>query len=199
MGFAPRFTTRDFDEVDDGVNEMRCRYGMTVMCNIKMACAVALSLCLTAWADRAEPVAHYTFAEEAGETVNDASGNGNNGQIHGARFITGKAGSALRFNGETDYVGFGDAPGLKFTDAVAITAWIYPESVPEKHSQIVGRKESAFGLYQCIMVQSVLAWAVPNYRVYCSAPMGRKQWNHVAPIHYLKPVSLLNDRCAPAK
>ena len=150
------------------------------MFNIKMACVIALLLSVTAWAQIAEPVAHYTFAEGAGEVVNDIAGNGNNGQIHGAKFIKGKAGSALRFNGETDYVEFGDAPGLKFTDTVAISAWIYPESVPDKHSQIVGRKESAFGLYQCIMLQSVLAWAVPNYRVYCSAPMGRKQWNHVA-------------------
>jgi len=150
------------------------------MFNIKMACVIALLLSVTAWAQTAEPVAHYTFAEGAGEVVNDIAGNGNNGQIHGAKFIKGKAGSALRFNGETDYVEFGDAPGLKFTDTVAISAWIYPESVPDKHSQIVGRKESAFGLYQCIMLQSVLAWAVPNYRVYCSAPMGRKQWNHVA-------------------
>ena len=145
-----------------------------------LACVVALSLGVPSVAQTAEPVAHYTFAEGAGEVVKDATGNGNNGQIHGAEFITGKAGSALRFNGETDYVDFGDAPGLKFADAVTIAAWVYPESVPVCHSLIVGRKVGAFGLFQHSMLAYAIGWAVPNHRVYASARMSRNKWSHVA-------------------
>ena len=107
------------------------------MRHLIMACVMALFPGLAASARMDGPVARYTFEEASGDVVHDKSGNGNNGRKHGAKFLEGKSGSALRFNGETDYVDFGNPPGLKFADAVTITAWVYPQSVPAQHALIV--------------------------------------------------------------
>ena len=63
----------------------------------------ALSLRVEALEDRTAPatlVAAYAFNEGTGTTVNDSSGNGNNGTITNATWTTsGKYGDALVFNG----------------------------------------------------------------------------------------------------
>ena len=44
------------------------------------------------------------FDEEKGDVAYDQSGEGNNGDIHGATRVKGKIGSALSFDGKDDYV-----------------------------------------------------------------------------------------------
>ena len=46
----------------------------------------------------------WLFNEGKGGTAADASGNGNDGEIHGAKWVDGKFGKALEFNG-TDKLG----------------------------------------------------------------------------------------------
>ena len=49
-------------------------------------------------------VGYWSFDEGAGQTAYDASDEGNNGTIHGAKWTKGKEGSALQFDGVDDYV-----------------------------------------------------------------------------------------------
>lgn len=69
-------------------------------------------------------VAYYPFTGNA----NDASGNGNNGTVHGATLTAdrfGTANSAYSFNGVGSYVGFSTVP-LNQTGNWTVTAWIQP-------------------------------------------------------------------------
>ena len=65
--------------------------------------------------------AHYAFDEGMENIANDLSGNGNNGTINGAVWITGKIGDALSFNGIDDYV---SVPCMN-SDEISISAWFY--------------------------------------------------------------------------
>jgi len=48
---------------------------------------VGLGLSWPVWSSEPGLVAHYNFDEGTGQVLRDASGNGNDGQIHGARYI----------------------------------------------------------------------------------------------------------------
>ena len=71
-------------------------------------------------------VAGYTFDENAGISVADASGNGNTGVIAGATWVAGKYGSALAFNGTNALVSVADSASLDVTSTFTIEAWVFP-------------------------------------------------------------------------
>ncbi len=58
----------------------------------------------------------------------DASSNGNDGEyMGGEKWVPGKFGQALRFDGEDDRLNVGSDASLNPTDALTIVAWIYIE------------------------------------------------------------------------
>jgi hypothetical protein len=50
------------------------------------------------------PVVYWNFNEGVGNVLNDVTGNGNNGTVFGATWVTGYSGNALQFDGQNDYV-----------------------------------------------------------------------------------------------
>ncbi len=70
-------------------------------------------------------VGRWHFDENSGTTAGDSSGNGNDGTINGATWTTGKCGSALRFDGSSDWVDCGDDASLVPTN-ISFEAWIKP-------------------------------------------------------------------------
>ena len=84
-------------------------------------------------------VAAYSFDEGSGASVADLSGNGNNGQIGSATWITtGKYGKALNFGGGT-YAGvtIPNATALQLTSGMTLEAWIYPTTVNSQWRDII--------------------------------------------------------------
>src|SRR3989441_20994 len=76
-------------------------------------------------------VAAYGFAEGAGTTVADSSGNNNTGTISGATWTTaGKFGSALVFNGTNSWVSISNSPSLHLTTGLTLEACVNPFSIP---------------------------------------------------------------------
>ena len=75
-------------------------------------------------------VAAYSFDEGAGTTVNDLTGNGNNGTISSATWTaSGKFGKALSFNGNNSLVTIPDAAALRLTTGMTLEAWVNPAAV----------------------------------------------------------------------
>ena len=69
-------------------------------------------------------VGYWSFDEGTGNAINDGSQNGNDGAITGAKWAKGIIGSALEFNGATDYANM-HCPGTSITDkAVSVEAWV---------------------------------------------------------------------------
>jgi len=85
--------------------------------------ALAMSTQVPLLADDAALVAHYTFDEASGEVLKDHSGNGHDGQIHGATWLTVDGQSVLSF-GEGDYVDLGTSAELNPTGDRAIVAGV---------------------------------------------------------------------------
>ena len=69
-------------------------------------------------------VAHYPFDEGSGAVVRDASGNGHDGAVHGAKYIKLQEGFALEFDGVDDYVEIPASDKLKLADTLTVEAWI---------------------------------------------------------------------------
>ena len=86
-------------------------------------------------------VLHYTFDTGTGNIVSDASGNGNDGTVHGAEFVVSGSGYALKLDGTDDYV---ECPAVRTNgadlQAFTLTAWvrILPREKPEGEAGIVG-------------------------------------------------------------
>jgi hypothetical protein len=75
-------------------------------------------------------VAAFGFGEGAGAAVTDASGLGNHGTIAGATWTTsGRYGSALSFDGVSDWITINDSPSLHLSTAMTLEAWAKPESL----------------------------------------------------------------------
>ncbi|MBI2299825.1 MAG: LamG domain-containing protein [Armatimonadetes bacterium] len=66
----------------------------------------------------------WRFDEGAGDVVADRSGQGNDGEIHGAEWVRGKFGTALHFGGHDAYVTLPGPAGLDGSDALTVEAWV---------------------------------------------------------------------------
>ena len=76
-----------------------------------------------------ELVANYTF-EGSGNTLEDISGTGNNGDLGSAQRVdNGKFGKAIRFATNTDSASVPGSDSLTFEGDVTVAAWIHPESL----------------------------------------------------------------------
>ena len=91
--------------------------------------------------DRTAPatlVAAYAFNEGTGTTVNDSSGNGNNGTIANATWTTsGKYGDALVFNGTNARVNINDSASLHLTTGMTLEAWVNPSTVNSNWRDVI--------------------------------------------------------------
>jgi hypothetical protein len=80
----------------------------------------------------------WLFDEDSGQVAKDSSENGYDGKLIGSpKWVKGKFGKALDFNGSTDYVEVNSEPGLNITGDITITAWIFKR--PAGRGTIVGK------------------------------------------------------------
>ena len=96
---------------------------------------LAVTMCAPAFA--AGNIAGLWHLDEgSGQAAHDSSGNGNNGQLgstlnadpNDPAWTAGKFGSALQFNGTSDWVQVPNSPSLSITGAITIEAWIKLDS-----------------------------------------------------------------------
>lgn len=82
-------------------------------------------------------VLYLAFNEGTGKTTKDLSENGNDGQIHDAKWVDGKFGKALEFDGTKAYVEVPNNKSLNITKAVTVEFWINPGGPFTSYSGIV--------------------------------------------------------------
>lgn len=66
----------------------------------------------------------WLFDEGSGDTAKDSSANGNNGKLKNIKWVDGKFGKALSFDGSTGYVLVPDSKSLSMTGNMTIVAWV---------------------------------------------------------------------------
>lgn len=69
-------------------------------------------------------VLYLPFDEGQGDIAADLSGNGHDGSIKGAKWVEGKFGNALSFNGADSFVEVPFADDFVITDAITLGAWV---------------------------------------------------------------------------
>jgi len=75
-------------------------------------------------------MAYWNFDEGSGTTAHDTSGNGYDGTIHGASWVSGKSGHALSFDGANDYVQTPFKPVFQQGDSFTIELWMKTTDLP---------------------------------------------------------------------
>ncbi len=73
-------------------------------------------------------IAYYSFDEGEGNVLHDYSRNSNDGTIYGAKWVDGKYGKALSFDGIDDYVDCGNDATLNPEREITVEAWYKPIS-----------------------------------------------------------------------
>ena len=80
----------------------------------------------------------WLFDEGKGGTAADASGNGNDGEIHGAKWVDGKFGKALEFDGVSNWVEVPHSNTVAFKKGVSFTITLYFKG-PKVAGALVGK------------------------------------------------------------
>lgn len=93
-------------------------------------------------------VGMWLFDEGNGNVAMDSSGNGNDGELEGCKWTTGKFGKALEFNGASDYVNTGDDPITDpgGTKVWSISAWIKKANDDSKMMVAIRRSPGGYVL-----------------------------------------------------
>ncbi|MDX6689016.1 MAG: hypothetical protein QOG15_473, partial [Solirubrobacteraceae bacterium] len=100
-------------------------------------------------------VAAYGFEEGSGSTVIDASGVGNAGTISGAtRTAAGRNGSALSFNGTSDWVTVAGSSSLALTNSFTLEAWVKINSANQAWQTIITKEKPPYMSYQLYATSS---------------------------------------------
>lgn len=109
---------------------------------MKTVTIIILTVILTALAVafvKAKTLALWLFDERQGDVAKDSSGNGNDGKINGAKYVPGKYGTALKFEGD-DFVDIGLPKSLQegIVDAFTAEVWVKVDKAPPAdHSTII--------------------------------------------------------------
>ena len=77
----------------------------------------------------------WLFDEDKGDETFDSSGNENNGKLmNGPKWVGGKFGNALTFNGSSTYIDCGNGENLDITKEISVMAWVKFNGLDYKNS-----------------------------------------------------------------
>jgi hypothetical protein len=102
-----------------------------------------------------ELVAAWSFDEGTGNNVKDITGNGHDGAISGAKWVDGKFGKALEFNGDGDQVLVPNHEALNIKGELTVEACVFPKgwnpdlnAIAQKWEDASNRRQYQITIYQ---------------------------------------------------
>lgn len=101
---------------------------MKNMLRIAIAAFVAICWIISTSSAAIDPeniMGMWLFNEGSGNTAKDSSGNKNDGKIHGAKWVDGKFGKALEFNGSDNWVEVPHSNTVGFKKGVSFTITVH--------------------------------------------------------------------------
>lgn len=131
-------------------------------------------------------VGRWTFDEGKGSLASDVSGRDNHGTIMGgAKWIEGRMGGALQFDGTDDFVSIPNESAFDITGAVTVSAWIRVESFTNPWQAIVTKGDRAWRLHRANETKSVGFACSDLSREQVGDLFGKQdvadgKWHHVA-------------------
>ena len=140
-------------------------------------------------------VLYFPMTENAGNTLNDQSGNGNFGNIVGATWTEGKIDHALYFDGN-DHVSVPNHNSLNPTTQISILAWIKADDW-DTNGRIMFKGHTIsnqydFGVSASTQTLGFQLWGVTSGMIEVPLPT-INEWHHVAGIYDGSTISLYID------
>lgn len=126
-------------------------------------------------------VGYWPMEEGSGDKVADATGKGHDGTIKNAKWVKGKYGNALEFNGVDSIVDIIYKPDLTPADGVTMAAWVYPTD--DTRSCIFGQ----FGGYGMALFTGLkLKWVIWGDDWISDVSIPQNEWSYVAMAYDIK-------------
>jgi len=169
-----------------------------------VAATLAAVLVLGLWATYGAPLntrgarspgtlkAYWKLDESHGSVALDSSGHGLHGRFRNEPTRVARAiGSAVTFNGKTDYIDFGHFTPLRLVGSMTISAWIKPTSFPVDDAAIVSQFHSDLGYQLDTTVDRgprTIGFKLTNacgdlMARYGATPLDVDTWYHVAGVY----------------
>ncbi|MHC4499232.1 MAG: LamG-like jellyroll fold domain-containing protein, partial [Planctomycetota bacterium] len=89
-------------------------------------------------------ISHWGLDEGSGSTAFDLVGGNHGTLVNSPVWTTGQVGGALEFDGVDDYVDMGSPASLVMTDALTLSAWVYPKGPSNASMGIIANKEGEY-------------------------------------------------------
>ena len=127
-------------------------------------------------------VAYWPFDEGEGKEAIDVTGNGHDGEFNGKpKWVEGKFGTALEFDGEEDHVAVADDPAFAIEENITLMAWFSPNDVLTRRRLMV-KNNSIFVIFDFGNVDSIDFLVKPNNTFAESTTTDWKigEWYHFA-------------------
>ncbi len=127
----------------------------------------------------------WLFDDGKGNTASDSSGNKNDGKLmNDPKWVDGKIGKALDFDGAQSHVVVPNSDTLNPTDAITLTAWIYPRGFTGNGNGILTKEgQYILGLNwpQGGNAQKLNLWlTIGGWILFADGEVKKDSWNHVA-------------------
>ena len=127
-------------------------------------------------------VAYWPFDEGKGKEATDVTGNGHDGEFNDdPKWVEGKFGTALEFDGENDYVIVADDPAFAIEENITLMAWFSPNDVLTSR-RLMSKNNSIFVIFDFGDKNSIDFLVKPNNTFAQSTTTDWKvgEWYHFA-------------------
>ncbi len=133
-------------------------------------------------------VAFWLFDEGKGDVAKDFSPNGNNAAFNGnPKWVAGKFGKAVSFDGAADYLSAEDSDSLDVVgEAITLLAWIKGDDWPASWNHIIRKTPEnpriyILGVHSTALPFTFLKTNVQQYAdIQGKKPLPTKEWIHLA-------------------
>jgi len=133
----------------------------------------------------ADPVAYWRFDEGGGATAYDDTANNNDGTLYNhTKFVPGKIGKAVQFDGTDDYVNCGSGASLNISGPLTMEAWVY--HIDTDQDRVITKAQGSTVDYSIILASQKMR---PQFRspggvwkddFYSNTVMVTNTWYHIA-------------------
>ena len=131
----------------------------TLLCISLIITSLALVTQIGAKIDLEAAMGIWLFDENRGTVATDVSGNNNHGEIQFAEWVTGKFGTALKFNGTSARVVISDSESLYAKKAWTITSWIFVDTMEGGHGHIIAKRGATGTNYALRTNHNASSWS----------------------------------------
>jgi hypothetical protein len=128
----------------------------------------------------------WHFDAGNGDTVQEATGNGNNGKFNdpGIQWINGKINGGLAFAGSNSHPHWIDVPHspiMDIQDAITLEAWVFPQEISPGRPTIIHKSSSYYFRLDITSQISVLLYGLePSDYQLSHGKVKLNEWNHIA-------------------